>query len=143
MPTSPIVSIFSRMTMRPALSQFIWSRSLTAGGLLRRPPGARLRTPFWACRGGGGGCWCAAVAAPGASVPLGPAPLGADAAGELAPMFPSYFSVRNPLDLTGSATDFMFADAIEKSMSKGGCDIAIVAALWGPPGLAHEVTGLL
>ena len=78
-----------------------------------------------------------------ASMSLDAAPLGADAAGELAPMFPSYFSVRNPLDLTGSATDSMFADAIEKSMSKGGYDIAIVAALWGPPALTDELAELI
>jgi len=78
-----------------------------------------------------------------ASMGLDAAPLGADAAEELSAMFPSYFSVRNPLDLTGSATDAMFADALEKSMSKGGYDIAIVAALWGPPALTDELAELI
>jgi len=71
------------------------------------------------------------------------APLSEDAVEELKPMFPSYFSVSNPLDLTGSATDEMFADALEKSVSKGGYDIAIVAPLWGPPALTGEMAELI
>lgn len=90
--------------------------------------------------GGGVGVGCAdACTAMGLDV----APLGEDAAGELSPIFPSYFSIRNPLDLTGSATDAMFADALETSMSGGGYDIAIVAALWGPPALTDELPELL
>ncbi len=50
-------------------------------------------------------------------------------------MLPPYFAVGNPLDLTGSATDEWFASSLEKTMAGDEYDVAIVAALWGPPGL--------
>lgn len=57
--------------------------------------------------------------------------------------FPSYFAIENPLDLTGSATDAMFAEALEKTLSSGYYDMAVVAALWGPPGLSDNLPKLL
>ncbi|HKJ87275.1 MAG TPA: CoA-binding protein, partial [Gammaproteobacteria bacterium] len=50
---------------------------------------------------------------------------------ELAGEFPSYFGVSNPLDLTGSVTDGLFAEAVEKVLDGDNFDMAIVAALWG------------
>lgn len=67
------------------------------------------------------------------------APLGGKAAEGLKPFFPSYFSISNPLDLTGSATDNMFAEAVEKTLEGDDYDMAIVAALWGPPALTDEL----
>ncbi|MDP2690438.1 MAG: CoA-binding protein [Deltaproteobacteria bacterium] len=77
------------------------------------------------------------------SAGLDVAPLGADAAEDLKAVFPSYFSISNPLDLTGSATDDMFADAIDKTMQGEGYDMAIVAPLWGPPALTDELAELI
>lgn len=62
---------------------------------------------------------------------------------DLKSIFPPYFAVSNPLDLTGSATDEMYADALEKTMSGDFYDIAIVAALWGPPALTDKLPRML
>lgn len=70
-------------------------------------------------------------------------PLCANAREDLMAVFPPYFSVSNPLDLTGSATDDLYAEAVEKTMNGGGYDIGIVAALWGPPGLTDGLAGLI
>lgn len=61
----------------------------------------------------------------------------------LASVFPPYFSIGNPMDLTGSATDDMFADALDASFSGDSFDIAIVAVLWGPPGLTDDLPEML
>lgn len=61
----------------------------------------------------------------------------------LAREFPSYFAVANPLDLTGSVTDGLFAEAVEKVLDGDNFDMAIVAALWGPPGLTDDLAELL
>lgn len=61
----------------------------------------------------------------------------------LAPVFPPYFSIANPMDLTGSATDDMFADAIDAVFSGDSFDMAIVAVLWGPPGLTDDLPEML
>ncbi|MBI1912962.1 MAG: CoA-binding protein [Deltaproteobacteria bacterium] len=61
----------------------------------------------------------------------------------LKPMFPPYFSVSNPIDLTGSATDEWYADALEKTMAGDNYDMAIVAALWGPPALTDRLPDML
>lgn len=71
------------------------------------------------------------------------APLPDDLEKELRAVFPPYFSISNPLDLTGSATDESFAMSVQKTMSGGHYDIAIVAALWGPPALTDSLPGML
>jgi len=75
----------------------------------------------------------------GLSVP----PLPEELKEELAAAFPSYFTVGNPFDLTGSATDEAFAMALNKTMSGDYYDIVIVAALWGPPALTDRLPGML
>ncbi|MBI5235603.1 MAG: acetate--CoA ligase family protein [Deltaproteobacteria bacterium] len=62
-------------------------------------------------------------------------PLKKEVEDGLSSMLPPYFAVGNPLDLTGSATDEWFASSLEKTMAGDDYDVAIVAALWGPPGL--------
>ncbi|MBI5492697.1 MAG: acetate--CoA ligase family protein [Deltaproteobacteria bacterium] len=90
--------------------------------------------------GGGMGVEIAdACLAMGLEVP----PLTEDVKEAIAPLFPQYFAIGNPIDLTGSATDDMFAQALEKAMSSDGFDIAIVAALWGPPALTDDLPELL
>jgi acyl-CoA synthetase (NDP forming) len=58
-------------------------------------------------------------------------------------VFPPYFAIGNPLDLTGSATDESFAFALSKTMSGNWFDMVIVAALWGPPALTDNLPGML
>ena len=69
--------------------------------------------------------------------------LDAGLAEGLSALFPPFFPVSNPLDLTGSATDRLFADAVEKTLEGDFCDIMIVAALWGPPSLTDGLAGLI
>ena len=57
--------------------------------------------------------------------------------------FPPYCSMANPMDLTGSATDELFGRALESTMTGDYYDIAIVAALWGPPALTDDLAGVL
>lgn len=70
-------------------------------------------------------------------------PLSEDLKERVREGLPSYFSINNPIDLTGSVTDEMYADALDKTLSDDSFDIAIVAALWGPPGLTDELPALL
>lgn len=70
-------------------------------------------------------------------------PLPKEIIDRLKPHFPTYFAVSNPMDLTGSVTDGMYAEALEKTMKSGHYDIAIVAALWGPPGLTDSLAELI
>ncbi|MCL4874386.1 CoA-binding protein [bacterium] len=74
---------------------------------------------------------------------LDAAPLPRELERELKAVFPPYFSISNPLDLTGSATDESFALSVQKTMAGGHYDIAIVAALWGPPALTDALPGML
>lgn len=69
--------------------------------------------------------------------------LSPEIAEDLLEVFPSYFTVSNPMDLTGSATDDMYAEAVERTLGSGDYDIAIVAALWGPPGITDELPALI
>jgi len=62
---------------------------------------------------------------------------------ELRRALPSYFAVGNPIDLTGSVTDDLFTSALEMTMSGSEFDIAIVAALWGPPALTDALPEML
>lgn len=78
-------------------------------------------------------------AAAGLAVPA----LPEEVAEELAAAFPPYFTVGNPFDLTGSATDESFALALSKTMSGDFYDMVIVAALWGPPALTDNLPGML
>ncbi len=57
--------------------------------------------------------------------------------------FPPFFIVGNPLDLTGSVTDELFAKAVERTLRNKRFDMAIVAALWGPPGLTDRLPEIL
>lgn len=57
-------------------------------------------------------------------------------------VFPGFFTVGNPFDLTGSATDDWYVTALLDGM-KDGFDLAIVALLWGPPLLTEGLIGKL
>jgi len=70
-------------------------------------------------------------------------PLGGGAAGELRAVLPPVCSISNPLDLTGSVTDWHFSEAISKTLEGDEYDMAIVASLWGPPGLTDDVAGIM
>lgn len=70
-------------------------------------------------------------------------PLDEQLKDELSMVFPSYFAIGNPMDLTGSATDELYADALETALESHSCDIAIVAALWGPPGLTDNLVDMI
>ncbi|MBI5885766.1 MAG: CoA-binding protein [Deltaproteobacteria bacterium] len=67
----------------------------------------------------------------------------ADVVERLSAIFPAYFSMGNPIDLTGSVTDEWYARSLEAAMSGDNYDIAIVAALWGPPNLTDDLAKLL
>ncbi|GMR04698.1 MAG: acetate--CoA ligase family protein [Thermodesulfobacteriota bacterium] len=58
-------------------------------------------------------------------------------------VLPPFCSLANPIDLTGSATDGLFSEAVEKTLSGGEYDMAIVAPLWGPPALTDELPELI
>ncbi|MBI5970890.1 MAG: acetate--CoA ligase family protein [Deltaproteobacteria bacterium] len=74
---------------------------------------------------------------------LDPAPLSAEIRAGLKGTFPSYFTISNPMDLTGSATNASFAEAFAGTMNGDAFDMAIVAALWGPPGLTDGLVKML
>ncbi|MFQ5442329.1 MAG: acetate--CoA ligase family protein [Thermodesulfobacteriota bacterium] len=63
------------------------------------------------------------------------APLEGAVKEELQDVLPSFCSIANPIDLTGSATDTLFGEALEKALSGDRYDMAVVAPLWGPPAL--------
>lgn len=90
--------------------------------------------------GGGVGVNLAdACGALGLEIPLP----GDDTIERLRSVFPPYFVVGNPIDLTGSATDDLYAEAIKGTLGGDSFDLAIVAALWGPPGLTDRLAGLI
>lgn len=70
-------------------------------------------------------------------------PVSEDIRERLVSVFPPYFSIGNPMDLTGSATDDMFADALDAALSGDSFDIVIAAVLWGPPGLTDDLPEML
>ncbi|MBI5344380.1 MAG: CoA-binding protein [Deltaproteobacteria bacterium] len=90
-----------------------------------------------------GGGMGVGIADASAASGLDAAPLPEAVAAPLKAGFPRFCAVTNPMDLTGSATDELFAEAIEKTMSGDNYDIAIVAALWGPPALTDEMPELI
>jgi len=71
------------------------------------------------------------------------APLPEELSAKLKSELPPYFAIGNPLDLTGSATDESFALSLQKTMSGDHYDIAIIAALWGPPALTDNLPAML
>ncbi|MBI5682231.1 MAG: acetate--CoA ligase family protein, partial [Deltaproteobacteria bacterium] len=68
---------------------------------------------------------------------LDAAPLPEDAKTQLSKKLPSFCSIANPIDLTGSVTDNEYKAALEEALKH--YDIAIIAALWGPPGLTDNL----
>jgi acyl-CoA synthetase (NDP forming) len=57
--------------------------------------------------------------------------------------FPPFFTISNPMDLTGSVTDELFAEALERTMEGNYFDMAIVVPLWGPPNLTDRLPELI
>ncbi|MBI5892069.1 MAG: acetate--CoA ligase family protein [Deltaproteobacteria bacterium] len=72
---------------------------------------------------------------------LDAAPLPEEAKTELSKKLPAFCSIANPLDLTGSVTDNEYKIALEQGLKH--YDIAIVAALWGPPGLTDNLVSYI
>ncbi|MFQ5427790.1 MAG: acetate--CoA ligase family protein [Thermodesulfobacteriota bacterium] len=70
-------------------------------------------------------------------------PLGDSVARELRRTLPPVCSISNPMDLTGSVTDRDFGEALLKTLGGDGFDMAIVASLWGPPGLTDNLPALI
>jgi len=56
---------------------------------------------------------------------------------------PPVCSISNPMDLTGSVTDAHFGEAIMATLSDNDYDMAIVASLWGPPGLTDNLSDII
>ncbi|OGP44028.1 MAG: acetate--CoA ligase [Deltaproteobacteria bacterium RIFOXYA2_FULL_42_10] len=59
----------------------------------------------------------------------------------LAQKLPPFCAFVNPIDLTGSATDSDYVTALKQGMAE--YDVAIVMALWGPPGLTDKLIQML
>jgi acyl-CoA synthetase (NDP forming) len=70
-------------------------------------------------------------------------PLTNTMAAEVENALPPFCTAANPMDLTGSVTDELFAEALEKTLSEDHYDMAIVAALWGPPALTDNLARLI
>ncbi len=62
---------------------------------------------------------------------------------ELEDMLPPYFTISNPLDLTGNATDEWYLASLEKTMTHELYQAAIVLLLWGPPALTEALPAKL
>lgn len=60
----------------------------------------------------------------------------------LSAKFPTFYGINNPLDLTGSATDEEYINALEHGL-KDDYDIVIITVLWGPPRLTEGLTDKL
>ncbi len=104
-----------------------------AFGMQKRSSGRRVMI---ITDGGGVGVGLAdACAEMGLDVP----PLNEYVKEDIRGVFPKYVVVGNPFDLTGSVTDGMFAEALEKTMEGDAYDIAILAPMWGPPFLTDEL----
>ncbi len=70
-------------------------------------------------------------------------PLGSSVTRALRGTLPSVCAVSNPMDLTGSVIDRDFGDALQKTLEGNEYDVAIVASLWGPPGLTDNLPALI
>lgn len=73
---------------------------------------------------------------------LGVAPLPEEAAHRIADRVAGFYTVGNPLDLTGSVTNEEYAFAVEEGL-KAGYDVIIMVVLWGPPGTTPELVNRL
>lgn len=56
---------------------------------------------------------------------------------------PDYYSLTNPIDLTGSATDDEYGFVLKEALSEDYFDLAIVTALWGPPALTDRLIDII
>jgi acyl-CoA synthetase (NDP forming) len=70
-------------------------------------------------------------------------PLSAETAAELRAVLPPVCSIANPMDLTGSVTDRHFSEALARTLDGDDFDLAIVASLWGPPGLTERLAEMV
>ncbi len=61
----------------------------------------------------------------------------------LSKKLPSYYSLGNPVDLTGSATDDEYGIVLREALSGDHYDLAIVTALWGPPALTDRLIDII
>lgn len=69
-------------------------------------------------------------------------PLPEEAAQRIAGRVAGFYTVGNPLDLTGSVTNDEYALAMEEGL-KAGYDVIIMAVLWGPPGTTPDLVDRL
>ncbi|MBI5598250.1 MAG: CoA-binding protein [Deltaproteobacteria bacterium] len=107
--------------------------------LNRLPRSRGVRIMIITDGGGMGAAIADACEAAGLEVPM----LPEEKRAPLLRLFPSYFTVANPLDLTGSVTDEWMRGALSETLKGDSYDLAIVAALWGPPGLTDAMPGML
>ncbi len=70
-------------------------------------------------------------------------PLSDETAAELRAVLPPVCSIANPMDLTGSVTDRHFSEALARTLEGDDFDLAIVASLWGPPGLTERLAEMI
>lgn len=56
---------------------------------------------------------------------------------------PPFYSLGNPVDLTGSATDDEYGLVLREALSGDYYDLAIVTALWGPPALTDRLIDII
>ncbi|MDH4100463.1 MAG: acetate--CoA ligase family protein [Nitrospirota bacterium] len=76
------------------------------------------------------------------SMGLDVSPLPREAGDKIAANVAGFYTVANPLDLTGSAADREYALAMEEGL-KAGYDIIIMTVLWGPPRITPDILNRL
>ena len=59
----------------------------------------------------------------------------------ITPKLPPFCTLANPIDLTGSVTDDDYIMVLKEGLK--GYDLAIVMALWGPPGLTDRLVSMV
>lgn len=64
--------------------------------------------------------------------------LGRELQNSLSSFLPSFCSVQNPIDLTGSVVDDWYVTALREGLSDD-YDMAILALMWGPPQLSERL----
>jgi acetyltransferase len=62
---------------------------------------------------------------------------------QIKPLFPDYFSLANPIDLTGSGTNEQCVRAVETLLASGAFDCLLLVLLAGTEGITPEIAHLL
>ena len=69
--------------------------------------------------------------------------LSSDIKDRIKKKLPPFYSLNNPIDLTGSATDDEYGLVIKEALKGDHYDLAIVTALWGPPALSDRLIDVI